>query len=288
LASTIRRQLGVASAIAERLPLRLLVALGDHGGRLASRGAGMKFEQLVENLRLVEPWRSDDDLTSLARRGFGSYGRYWAETLRLPTLGIDVIDAGFEVHGYEHLLAAREAGFGPIMVLPHLGGWEWAAAWLGRVAAIPVTAVVERLEPDDVFEWFVQLRQSWGVSVLSLDDRGIFAKLAAAVQAGHVVCLLGDRDLSTNGVDVEFFGRTVSLPIGPAVLSRRTGAPILPTAVFFDGNKRRCVIAEPIWPSGQGKLRDEAAATTQLVATRLEDFIRRAPEQWHVLEPLGL
>jgi lauroyl/myristoyl acyltransferase len=45
-------------------------------------------------------------------------------------------------------------------------------------------------------------------------------------------------------------------------------------------------VGEPIWPSGHGRLRDEARATTVQVAAALEDLIRAAPDQWHVLEPL--
>ena len=37
------------------------------------------------------------------------------------------------------------------------------------------------------------------------------------------------------GPEVEFFGERTTLPAGPATLALRTGAPLLPTAVYFDG-----------------------------------------------------
>ena len=267
------------------LPLPLLVALGDGAGRLAARLAPAKAAALGDNLRRVDPTLSEAQLEQLVTAGFGSYGRYWAETLRLPSLSAEIIDNGFEVEGYHHLQGVREAGYGPIMVLPHLGGWEWAAAWLGRVAEIPVSAVVERLESDEVFEWFVDLRSSYGISVLPLGD-GVFADLVGAVNDRHVVCLLGDRDLSGTGLVVDFLGQSTRLPIGPAILSRRTGAPLLPTAVFFDGSKRRCVVGQPIWPDKKRPLREAAVTAIEQVAVELEAFIRSAPDQWHVLEPL--
>jgi lauroyl/myristoyl acyltransferase len=276
-------QLGTAAA--SHVPLPVLIAAGEGLGRVVAARSPKRVSNLVENLRRVRPELSEKELGQLARDGFASYGRYWAETLRLPTLDAEAIDAGFVVDGYEHLLATRAAGFGPIMVLPHLGGWEWAAAWLGRVAQTPVSAVVERLDPPDVFDWFVDLRSSYGISVIPVGD-GAMPALTNAVRERHVVCLLGDRDISMTGVSVEFFGAETSLPIGPAILSRRTGAPILPTAVFFDGHQRRCRIGAPIWPVGQGKLRAEALATTVRVTAVLESLIAEAPEQWHVLEPL--
>lgn len=263
----------------------LLVALGDRAGRFAARLAPAKAAVLGDNLRRVDPSLTDAELDRLVSAGFGSYGRYWAETLRLPSLSAEAIDNGFKVEGYHHLQGVRDAGYGPIMVLPHLGGWEWAAAWLGRVAEIPVSAVVERLESDEVFEWFVDLRSSYGISVLPLAD-GVFADLVAAVRAKHVVCLLGDRDLSGTGTVVDFLGQPTRLPIGPAILSRRTGAPLVPTAVFFDGANRRCVVGRPIWPDNERPLREAALLALAQVAVELETFIRSAPDQWHVLEPL--
>ena len=43
------------------------------------------------------------------------------------------------------------------MALPHVGSWEWGGAWLA-VEGMPMTAVVERLEPERLFEWFVTKR----------------------------------------------------------------------------------------------------------------------------------
>ena len=221
----------------------------------------------------------------LARKGVASYGRYWAETLRLPGLSAAAIDQGFGVEGYEHILQARRNGFGPIMVLPHLGGWEWAAAWLGRVADIPVTAVVEPLEPPDVFDWFHDLRSSYGINVVPLGPHAL-GPVVAAVKAKHVVCLLADRDLTDGGVEVDFFGARTTMPIGPALVARRTGAPLLPTAVYFRDDQRVCRIRPPVPVDRTRSLRADLQVTTQRIATELEILIDAAPEQWHVLQPM--
>lgn len=288
--SRARRLLEIGSLLVRPLPIGFASAIGEQAGRIAARANAERRRGLEANLSAVLPNASADAIGRLAVDGFGSYGRYWAESLRLPTLSASTIDAGFDVVGYEHIQRSRAAGFGPIMILPHLGGWEWAAAWLGRVADIPVSAVVERLEPDDVFEWFRELRESYGVSVIPLGADAM-GKVAAAIKARHVVCLLADRDIAGSGVEVEFFGRPASLPIGPALLSRRTGAPLLPTAVYFDHGRRTgyrhvCRIAEPIWPERSASLRTDLRVMTEKSAAALETLIRRAPSQWHVLEPL--
>ena len=137
----------------------------------------------------------------------------------------------------------------------------------------------------DLFEWFVDLRRSFGFEVVALGpDAG--PATARALRANHVLALLCDRDLTGTGPEVEFFGERTTLPGGPATLALRPGAPILPTAIYFDGPScRRAAVMPPLDTTRQGKLRDDVQRVTQDLAHALEDLIRRAPEQWHLLQP---
>ena len=107
-----------------------------------------------------------------------------------------------------------------------------------------------------------------------------------ALQANDIVCLLCDRDLAGDGVEVEFFGERTTLPGGPATLALRTGAPLLPAAVYFTASDgHHGVVRPPSTPSAQRRLRDDVARITQDLADELEVLIRRAPEQWHLFQP---
>jgi KDO2-lipid IV(A) lauroyltransferase len=170
------------------------------------------------------------------------------------------------------------------MVIPHLGGWEWAAFWLTRIEHVGVTAVVEALEPAELFEWFVDFRRSLGMNVVPLGPDAA-GQVAAAVKRRDVVCLLADRDIAGTGSEVEFFGERTTLPSGPALLAFRTGAPLIPCAVYFRGNGIHTVVRPPLLVERQGRLRDDIDRVTQDVARSLEGLIRVAPEQWHLMEP---
>lgn len=274
------------------IPLRSLVGIAEVVGFLLGGRRTAKFDALRGNLAVVRPDLAPDDLDRLVKAGVASYARYWAETLRMPDVDAATLEQGLQVTGYEHIRNARANGFGPILALPHLGGWEWAAAYLGRVADVPVSAVVERLRPDDVFEWFTDLRSSYGVRVIPADGSA-FTALVEAVRALDVVCLLSDRDLAGGGIEVSMFGRSTTLPAGPAMLARRTGAPLHPCAVYFvdaDGPRSKighhCVIGDEIVVDSGARLRPELARVTQELAHALEKMIERAPDQWHVLEPI--
>jgi KDO2-lipid IV(A) lauroyltransferase len=99
------------------------------------------------------------------------------------------------------------------------------------------------------------------------------------------VALLCDRDITGTGVEVDFFGEKTTLPSGPAVLALRTGAQLLPSAVYDRGRIHHGVVRPPVPVERRGSFRDDVARITQLIAYELEDLIRAAPEQWHMLQP---
>ena len=270
--------------VARALPEPVARFAGDNIARASSRITPARRRMAARNLQRADPTLRGLRLQRATSRLFESYGRYWVESFRLPGSTLEEIDAGFTAEGLEHIEAARQAGTGSIMALPHLGGWEWAGFWLTRVMGIPVTAVVEELEPPELFEWFVELRRAIGMEVVPLGPEAGRATIRA-LKANHILALLCDRDLTGDGVEVEFFGERTTLPAGPAVLALRTGAPLHPTAIYFRGDKRHGVVRPALDTSRQGTLREDMARITQDVAHALEELIREAPEQWHLLQP---
>jgi phosphatidylinositol dimannoside acyltransferase len=240
---------------------------------------------IERHLRRVNPTWSRLRLRAAVQDAFESYARYWVESLRLPSLSARTVAAGIDVTNYEHIAAARAEGTGVILALPHLGGWEWAGRWLAD-RGDPVTVVVERIEPPELFDWFAELRAKLGMTVVGLGADAGRATLQA-LKRNEIVCLLSDRNIGGGGVDVEFFGEHTKLPAGPATLALRTGAPILPVAVYFtrspDGHLG--VVRPPLAAERRGALREDVSRITQHLAAELEHLIRRAPEQWHLFQP---
>lgn len=223
------------------------------------------------------------ELRREVHRTFDSYARYWLESFRLPGSGPADLDAGIVVEGLEHLDAGLAAGRGVIMALPHLGGWDFGGAWLAT-RGYPITVVVEPLDPPELFAWFAEFRQRLGLTVVPLGpDAG--RHVLRALRRNEVVGLLCDRDIDGTGVAVDFFGERTTLPAGPVTLALRTGAAVLPTAVYFEGDGHRGVIRPPLSLERAGSLREDVAGGTQQLAHALQALIARAPEQWHVLQP---
>jgi lauroyl/myristoyl acyltransferase len=227
-----------------------------------------------------------DERKRLVRATFASYARYWAESLRLPNLSPAVVTAGMRFEGFEHVDVALAHGKGLIVVLPHLGGWDWGGCFLAG-SGRPVTVVVEPLRPPEVFQWFTEFRRGLGMQVVPVGPAAGSAVLKALAQ-GQVVCLLADRVVAgATGVDVTLFGEPTQLPAGPVTLALRSGAPLICAAVYFGtgGDDHLAFVRPPLALARSGRLRDDVAAGTRALAAELEVLIRREPTQWHLLQP---
>jgi KDO2-lipid IV(A) lauroyltransferase len=240
---------------------------------------------IERNLQRVDPSLKGLALRRASQRAFDSYMRYYTESFRLPSLSAEHVNRCFTVDGYQHLEQALEKGNGVIFAIPHLGGWEWAGRWMAE-RGLPMTVIVEPLQPPELFEWFVKLRSDLGMNVVPLGPDAAPTILATLKRNG-LVCLLSDRDIQRTGVEVEFFGEKTTLPAGPAMLGIRGNTPVLPVAIYFtdsiDGH--HAVVRPPVQLEKVGSLRESVAVGTQAVARELEVLIRRAPEQWHMFQP---
>ena len=281
--TTTHKLAAVAARYAPRPASQLAVTIG---GTLASLFAGDRRVIVERNIeRATGRSLKASERRKVVARTFSAYGRYYLDSFRLPSLDAQTIDDGFQYNGFQHITDALDAGKGCVLVLPHLGGWEWAAFWLTKIHGFRVTAVVEPLQPPELFEWFKSFRESLGMDVVPVGpDAG--PAILEALSKNSVVCLLSDRIVADAvGVPVEFFGERTLLPAGPAMVGLRTGAPVLPVAVYFDGERHFAEVRPSVSLERHGRFRDDVQRVTQDLATELERFVRKAPEQWHVLQP---
>ena len=295
MASSARQEIGdtlvvgsykLGSLLSKGVPGFLSGTMGSLVGMPASLGMRDKRKMVERHMRRVRPNASSIEIRRLTQQVFDSYARYYLESFRLPTLTSAQVAASFTVEGYhENMLPALDRGKGVILALPHLGGWEWAGRWAADLGN-KMTVVVEPIQPPELFEWFADLRRKFGMTVIPLGpDAG--PAVLKSLRNNEVLCLLSDRDITGGGIEVEFFGERTKLPAGPATLAIRTGAALLPTAAYFTdrGVGHHGVIGAPMNCERHGKLREDVQRITQELAYELETLIRRAPEQWHLLQP---
>jgi lauroyl/myristoyl acyltransferase len=230
------------------------------------------------------------ELRALSRAALRSYARYWLEVFRLPVIPVERIVSGmhFRGPGEETLFAHLNSGRGVIIALPHMGNFEQAGAWVIARGAGTFTTVAERLKPESVYESFVRFRQTLGFEVLPLTGGAApFAILAARLRAGHLVCLVSDRDLKETGIEVELLGEKAR--IAPtAALAVHTGAALMPTATWFEEDGWGACIYDEIPVPAAGTRTEKVAAMSQQMADVFSAAIAEHPQDWHMLQRLFL
>ena len=281
-------------AIVRGVPEFLARGLFRLGADLAWRRGGRGVRRLSGNLRrVVGPELPESELRVLVRAGLRSYARYWLEVFRLPVISPKRIVSGTRTMNAEVLFEAHAAGRGVVVALPHTGNWDHAGAWAVLVG-LPFTTVAQRLEPAALFDRFVAFRKGLGMEVLPLTggERPVVENLADRLRAGRLVCLLSDRDLSARGIEVNFFGGRARMPAGPALLSIRTGAPLVPVTLSYVGRDWGIRIHDPVpVPASDGtagSVTDRVGTMTQQLADAFAQGIAEHPQDWHMLQRLWL
>lgn len=237
-------------------------------------------------------------LRKLSKRGMASVARYYAEVLELGRMSPAQIDARARMANYEDAREVLEGDEPVVAVLSHCGNWDLVGAWASRNIG-PVTAVAEVLKPREVFDEFVQLRERVGIQVLGHEGSSTFRQL---IQLGrgerNLLCLLSDRDISGNGVEVEMWGRPVKVAPGPAAVSAAARIKVLPVMVHYErlrGGRRRTAGSKwgvvltfgPIIDPAALPKETRVAEASQAWAGWMAQRIAEHPEDWHMLQRFG-
>jgi KDO2-lipid IV(A) lauroyltransferase len=273
-----RLALGLSARVPPVVAYPLLDRIGDLI-RLAAPGAraavGANLEQVIGN-RGRRHGRA-------VRGVFRHTMRNYYDTFRLPTMTDADISTFVALQGVERLDPILARGHGAILFSAHVSSVVVGAQALA-LAKRGGTVVVEPVEPPELLDLMLRVRGSHGLTFTPLGPR-LAIDLGATLRRNELAFLVVDRDLGGNGMLSAFFGRETRLPIGPALLAIRTGAPIVPTYVRRRRDGRlNGMVGEPLTIERTGNLRTDLARITRQVTSRLEYHIGRYPEQWTVLQ----
>ncbi|HSA40307.1 MAG TPA: hypothetical protein P5061_06705 [Mycobacterium sp.] len=189
----------------------------------------------------------------------------------------------FRIADPSPLVKALEAGAGrgAVVVFPHLGSY----ASLPVVLALNgfATTIVAIRQPGPM-QWVMDRgARKAGLELVVVDrTRGVSvtAAMEDAVRRGRVVVVAGDyfraREGGGAGVEVQLAGTARRIGPGPALLALRTGADIVPAAVFQDRHRRDPVLGAVIPVSQDAAVQ----VLSQQIADAMGEFIERRPEQW--------
>jgi len=182
-----------------------------------------------------------------------------------------------EIEGQEHIEEAFGSGKGIIVLSAHVGNWEHAAAWIGRV--YNAFGVVRHSDSPFQKELINTLRQTSGLRILGKEESMIRA--VNILKRNEMLGLLSDQHGGYEGINVPFFGQMTSTVQGAAVFAWLTGAPVIPLqSIRLAPFRFKIIIGQPIkWERGRDR-KTSVHELTVLANKELEKMIRRAPGQW--------
>ena len=250
-------------------------------GELVHRRNGKSIQRLRSNLHTVIPKLDALTLETLVAQAMSSYMRYWCDTFRIQNWSTDRIRKTVTTTNDHLLLDPMRDGRGVVIALPHSGNWDHAGAYFCSLG-VPLVTVAERLKPEALFQKFLKYRESMGFEVLSLDSRS-FATLVRRAKEKRLIALVADRDLSQSGIDVQFFGENARMPAGPALLSIKTGIPLVVAHVSYTDTGIHIDFHSVEVPTS-GTESERISATVQLTADLFARGISEHPEDWHMLQ----
>ncbi|MBL8012428.1 MAG: lysophospholipid acyltransferase family protein [Candidatus Omnitrophica bacterium] len=218
----------------------------------------------------------------LVRDVFRNFGRYLVEFFRM----VKDVDDSFiakkvKCEGLDHMKEVLARGKGAIVVTAHIGNWELGGNVM-RKLGFPVLAVALPHKHNLVNDLFNQQREKCGISVVS--PQNAVRKFLEKLKENESVALVADRDFGTHGVVMNFLGYPTLLPKGPAVLSIKTGAGIIPSFFLYNEDGGYTLsFYPPVYPPvvGDQIVSDDVLKTTiSRYITVVEEKIRRFPGQW--------
>ena len=179
------------------------------------------------------------------------------------------------IEGMEHLDAARAAGRGVILLLPHYTCLELAA--LTMACATPIHGLYG--EPRNLLFRAVLDHYRLRRVIETIPARDV-RRCVRVLKAGAVLVYLPDQatHLARGGIIVEYFGRPTLTTPGTSRLARVSGALVVPLSArrlpAGRGYVLRCLPALEAFPSA------DAPADTRRINALFEDLVRQAPEQY--------
>ncbi len=238
---------------------------------------------VAENLKTVLEAKgeiiSEEKIEKLSREVYENFGKYLVEFFKFSKIDKDFINKKVKIVGnidiFNQLLNENK---GLIAVSAHLGNWELGAAIVNALG-YPSNSITLPHTSRIVSNFFDGLRIALGVRVIPI---GMAIKRCfKALKDNEVVCFLGDKDFSGNGIKINFMGKDVLIPRGPAVISLKTEAPIILIFLIREkDNNFKIIIEEAIHPA---EFQDEESSVrllTQKYVRILEKYIKDYPTQW--------
>lgn len=272
--------------VSSLLPPGLRYGAARAGGSFAyALLPGMRRQALQNYAGILHQPVTAPEVRRVARAAVVGYAKLIADFLALSQLTREDVMRMVDWRGWDHINRALEGGRGAIVVTPHFGNWDMAAA-AAAARGLKVTAITDHYGDEDLNLRVTAARERMGVNVVPLSIAAGRASLSA-LRRNEIVALVCDLAKEGRNVRVVVCGQHVMVPAGPAVMALRSGAPVVPIMCRRQPDNRYLLEVQPAIPFEPSDDREaDTQALAQAIMDRFEPELLRHPEQWYLFSPM--
>jgi len=260
-----------------RLRGRLLERLNLALGR-ASRSAR---DRIYNNIRHAFPEMDGPRVRKIAWRHLRNLGRMLNEFYQEPRMDSADIERWIirepDAATHERMLAS-----GGILVLGHLGSWEWKGVSITNTVENDLYVFAKRQSNPWMNALIERIRRSQRIKLIYTDESPRLT--LSLLKQKALVAFIADQDAGKQGEFFPFFGRLASTFQGPAVFARMTDVPVYYAYSWHDEAARLHFHLEPFerpaW-NAKDDPRDWEREFTYRWVKRLEETVEQYPGDYY-------
>ena len=210
--------------LARALPVEISHKVACGFGTLTYLILGKRRKVALENItRALGSSLPDRRKKEIARSAFQSAALSMMELFTVEKIKKEAASR-FKLIGNEYLEEAFSKEQGVVLVISHLGSWEYLS-FLPYFTKRPWSVVVKNIKNPYLDKAIDSMRRVMTVNPISKDNsvRAIFQEL----KAGHGVAILVDQWAGNDGIWIDFFDTKTSTTSIPARLSEKTGCVLV-------------------------------------------------------------
>ena len=257
-------------------PIGLVCVAGGVFGLFGSIILPQRRNIVIRNLRIVYGDKlSLTEIESMCRRTYWNAGANLMASLRANHMSTDELNECMDISGIENLDTTPTQGTGFIILLSHMGSWETLVQMPFIVSQLSPFGALYRPLGNPLLDKLVKRRrEQTGIKLFSRKD-GFFAPITHLKEKGTLGAF-ADQNAGNHGLSVPMFGKLTSLTSLPALLHRRTSAPIIPVSMSTVSNGKWHITVHPPIDISDDE-RTNAALTTSRCARSFETMMSKSP-----------
>lgn len=265
------------------LPRRFVRWLGSFIGFLWIDLFKVRRKVILDNLKIAYPEWSDLERQHVGRESVYNMGRNFSEFFMIPGISQAWIKKNVVVHGAEFVEQAKTKKKGIFFLTLHLGHGDMAANIinLNHCDFYIITKVFKNKFFNDL--WF-SIRGAHGVKYIDAHGPNNAFEILKALKKNSGIAFVVDQYMGKPyGILTRFFGKNTGTAYGLGLFYQKTKSPVVPVYTYEGEDKKMHLVFEPMMDLEHllGEDKDQnTKQLTQAFCDKLEQIIRKHPEQW--------